>query len=217
MDRLESWKAIREIIHQNYDLINHRIVAYLTLQGFLFTALVFGGNGIATSSNVREQLLIYIVLILVAIAGLLSGWFICPGIKATRRFIRATELWWEKSADTDFRTAHPFPWPEPVDGGNYPGLDRSEVNKRTMLSIDYLPCWALPLWWALILGAIIGFSVLTQTWQKSLAMPAAAATTTKVTVVDQPGGKMLIEMTFDGDDTRLPELDKRLGPLLKRP
>ena len=108
--RLEkAQEAAREIIRNENDLINHRLTAFLTLQGFLFAAVVFGSQGFAAKDREYQHVAAFF-LIVVSYAGFVVPRLLEPVVRAANRHINATREWWyEYRSDVEYRDVCPFP------------------------------------------------------------------------------------------------------------
>jgi len=94
-----DWEKAFRMIELENNLINHRITALLTLQGFLFAGLIFGSNGLAQGQSTEYRWQLQILLLTLAFVGFVSPLLIRPGVFAAFRQICAGARWLSRRTD----------------------------------------------------------------------------------------------------------------------
>jgi hypothetical protein len=166
-NRMERWKAAREIIAHEDNLTAHRVTWFLTLHGFLFAALAFGVAGLAQGANKQYHYIIHGVLLLICLTGALSPTLVEGMIKNAIRQRRAAGYWWRHYGylpDDEWARLHPkhqFPpakGPE-SDEFKYPQHDipEDQIWGKPDWSSYYLPSALRFLWIAIGCVIVISF------------------------------------------------------------
>jgi hypothetical protein len=114
-----AWENARGIMQHENDLVNHRISAFLTLQGFLFAAYGVVAGGFANKDNEDYRIFLGFILLIIAFFGFVTPRIFDPIIRAAYRHVAATREWWRLFRNNDFvdennqkisyRIKHPFP------------------------------------------------------------------------------------------------------------
>jgi hypothetical protein len=163
--REERWKYAREVIAHEDNLTAQRVTWFLTLQGFLFTALTFGTNGLASGVNKEYHWLLHTILLLVSAAGIASPFLVVPMLTAAIRQRRAVGFWWREygqKSDTEWAALDdkfkfpPAKGPESneFDYAERHGMTEKNIGGWPLLGAFYLP-HALAGVWVLVFGLLI--------------------------------------------------------------
>lgn len=91
----QAWENARELIRQENDIVNHRLTAWLSVQAFMFSALVYCTAGFAADTSVEYKLFMFLFMLAVTIGGFVSAWQIYPAIRAAYRHVNAVKIWWD--------------------------------------------------------------------------------------------------------------------------
>jgi hypothetical protein len=104
----ELWEMAIRIIEIENNLINHRLTAFLALEGGLVAGLaLIWGNFKDTPIQLR------LVILGFAIAGGVLAGLVAPGIRAARRQIMAAAVWLKKARESPaYLTRIPYPPPK---------------------------------------------------------------------------------------------------------
>jgi hypothetical protein len=204
----KGWDCSRELVRHENELANHRIVAFLSIQAFLFAAFFVGVSAFANESNRDFRPHIWVLLTLVSAAGYRCSWLIEPVLRAAFRHVHATLEWWQRfSTDETYRKEVPFPVligrtarhrrfflglfgayfrteDEPYPELRLTPEAEARINVEAVAGIPRLPGFMLVVW-ALLFLLSLGVGA----WQLwSAAVPASAATVTKIKIVEDSRG-----------------------------
>lgn len=205
------------------------MASFLTLQGFLFTALVFASAALASESNKDYRLLLVGVLVVVSGLGFVSPRLVSPTLRAAFRHVVATNEWWIKfSTDPQYRLAHPFPvligkradsyglfWflRKQDEDDPYTELQLScEAHNRigivSGIGLHLVPNLLTWLWlvFLFVFGGITGYLV------SGYSSPGTKLTVTKITITEGQGIN-LTTISFEGDQSKIADLERRIKPI----
>lgn len=229
-----KWEIAREIIRNENQLVTDRMTSFLTLQGFLFTALVFGSSALANDATRDYRWLLLIVLCAVCCLGFISPRLVSPGLRAAFRHIDATKEWWKSYLENcdDYRMQHPFPvligrransfgfilflkkrdLDEPYDDLGLDEDARKRIGIRYDLGLHRIPDFLTWMWLSAIVVYVTTFSTLAiRNWQ--LKSPVSV-TTIKIS---QGANSEDITLTYNGDSASVEALVRRLTAIPSKP
>lgn len=219
----KAWENARGIIQHEDNLVNHRVTAFLTMQGFLFAGLAIGLGGLAADKNAEIRPVIVVFLLVLCVVGYLSPRLVGPAIRAALRQVEATKIWWyEFTRELPYRGECPFP---PIagrearahsfwlhlricDDESYApdlGAIGCNVTVRSRMALHRLPGLLTCVWLALFLigTAFAGLQV----WHDWRRSEASSSTEIKIREGDNVDN---VGVSFEGMATGLDDLERRV-------
>jgi hypothetical protein len=156
LEALEAWKAARDAIKHEDDLVNHRLTWLLLLQGFLFTGLGATIQGIAGKGEAEG--LLFCVAGVIAGVGFFSPFFVWVTLDAAVSHVHHVTRWWETKYEeytkADLDVPEPKRYP-PIRGMKYDN-HRSRLFRQLARPI-YLPWLLMTAWFILFVIGVLNY------------------------------------------------------------
>ena len=223
-----AWENARELITQENDLVNHRITAWLSIQAFLFAALILAAVSLASDNSKDYRWLIALLALIVCVVGYVSCVRIEPAIRAAYRHVNATNLWWleYKKNESDYRERVPFPppigraiethWLPPwrlhlrkrsadhtYDELQFDEKKREEIDKIFLMGAPKLIGLFYVVWFLFFILGIVFFIYV---------VPSKRVNSTVITISEDSTSRE-VTVSFKGEMKDLADLERRIGAL----
>ena len=99
ISRLDRWKLARDVIQHEDNLVNQRLVWFLTLQGFLFTGLALSASALSKVDTLSVYssyyyLFVHTLMIFLSLTGSITPLLVIPGAHDAYQHGRTITRWW---------------------------------------------------------------------------------------------------------------------------